>query len=290
MVIAYIKLIPVYVKRIFPAIPRELRRFRRVASRKPNIVLMYPDNPWWQYSGVYVILHIFQTMGFKITNNPKSNYHLVMNWEDCTFRRSDKQLEELCAKEKVINGRCRDISKRRVDQVFKEVFGYSPTVDPLTYRGTCVAKSNINARHDGEILECPLKEINEEFVYQRLIDNAIDDESTMDFRVPIIKRTIPFVYIKYKAITKRFGISVKGTWGETQEIFSKDEVEKILKFCERIGLDCGELDILRDNGDKKVYIIDCNSTPIIRFEGYTNKERKMLLERLGQAYEKFFEK
>jgi len=281
------KILPLSVRRFIKSTRFAIRRFRRILLRKPNIILFYPDHPRQQPYD-YLIYYICQDLGLKMINDPKGKFHLCMNWQDCTFGTMDHQLEELCRAGEVINVRCLDISKRHVNVIFKEVFGYSPMIDPLTHQGKCVEKSNLNAKHENKILECPLKKIKEECVYQRLIDSRCDEQFVVDLRVPIFKKTIPFVYIKYKPIKDRFKNSVKGKWVEVDEIFSQDEARKIIVFCEKIGLDCGELDILRDKTDEKLYIIDVNNTPTVWFVGYTPQQRRLLLKRKAQIFEKCF--
>lgn len=46
-----------------------------------------------------------------------------------------------------------------------------------------------------------------------------------------------------------------------EKAFWTYEITAILNFCKEIGLDYGELDILRDKDDKKIYIVDVNNTP-----------------------------
>jgi hypothetical protein len=41
-----------------------------------------------------------------------------------------------------INGRCADTTKGRVDKVFQMIFGYSAMIDPTTYSGLAMRKSN----------------------------------------------------------------------------------------------------------------------------------------------------
>ena len=43
--------------------------------------------------------------------------------------------------------------------------------------------------------------------------------------------------------------------------FSNYEIEKIDKFVELFGIDYGELDLLRDNRNKLIYIVDVAVTP-----------------------------
>ena len=45
-----------------------------------------------------------------------------------------------------------------------------------------------------------------------------------------------------------------------EESFSAEERAKITEFCRRIGLDFGNLDVLREKTDGRMYISDCNNT------------------------------
>jgi len=47
---------------------------------------------------------------------------------------------------------------------------------------------------------------------------------------------------------------------ETSDYLSDEERTKISQFCQEMNLDWGGLDILRDNIDKKIYIVDVNKT------------------------------
>jgi hypothetical protein len=67
-------------------------------------------------------------------------------------------LHELARDHWVVNLHCRDISKRHVEAVFSQVFGYSSLVDPTTYEGLCVCKNDSNAIADKELVRCPIKD------------------------------------------------------------------------------------------------------------------------------------
>jgi hypothetical protein len=45
------------------------------------------------------------------------------------------------------------------------------------------------------------------------------------------------------------------------EHLSEQECENIIMYCQKIGLEYGEIDILRSDDDGKIYIIDVNNTP-----------------------------
>jgi len=74
---------------------------------------------------------------------------------------------------------------------------------------------------------------------------------------------------------------------ETDDVLSKDEQAKILQFCRAIGLDYGELDVLRDNGDGRIYVVDANNTPD-SIEYLTKEEREEALNRTARAFVEAF--
>jgi hypothetical protein len=187
---------------------------------------------------------------------------MVINWEDATFRKSDEILNELAAHHRVLNIKCKDISKTFVDLTFERVFEYGLNIDPRKFQGECVKKSNLNAKHDGVIINCPVGEMEDGFIYQKILNNQFDDKLVFDIRVPVVKDNIPIVYLKFKKIEERFTNNVyKSTLEETSKYLSVDEIKKIILFCTEIGLDYGELDVIRNKDDNKIYIVDVNNTP-----------------------------
>ena len=230
----------------------QLRRSNRRRNKKT--VDFFPGFPCCGFS-LYKILRV---LGCRMTNALNQNADLLVRWELGTY------MQPMSCKTKVLNGDCLDISKERVDKIFKEVFGYSSFVNPATFIGLCVKKSNNNATHDGHILHCPNDSVEDGYVYQRLIDTQVDDEFVRDIRVPIIGRSIPCVLFKYRRIVDQFNNIRKAELHNTYEVFSSDEINMISIFANKMNLDYGELDILRDRDDGRLYIIDCNTTPFGR--------------------------
>ncbi len=221
-------------------------------------ILFYPKRP----HGAYVIRKICWLAGYNIIDDPKQDFDIAFNWEDTTFRATYPCLKELAKKITVLNINCKNISKENVDFVFRKVFGYGLTINPLTHSGECVKKNNLNAKRDGKIVSCPIKEREDGFVYQMIVNNRFNDFLVEDIRVPIFKGRIPIIYSKYRLISDRFGRSTyRSKISELSQLLSHEEIKKILLFCERIGLDYGELDIVRNRDDGKIYITDVNNTP-----------------------------
>lgn len=267
--------------------------------KKRKSILFYPELP----SLSFAIYHICLFLGYNVTNNPEENFDVCIKWKDATFSPKDFVLSRLLAQNiSVVNVNCEDISKSHVDKVFRSVFGYSINIDPLTYNGKCVMKSDLNGLHDGKIISCPIDKVEPGVVYNKLIDNEAEAGTVLHFRVPIFKHVIPFVYLKQLPLEHRFGTSsthlISSKLASSNEVFSKDEIDKILCFCQKMGLDYGELDILRDRNDGKLYIVDVNNTPsgtmiadtlkrsLDKRERFlSNNDRFIALEKLTQTFQ-----
>lgn len=99
-------------------------------------------------------------------------------------------------------------------------------------------------------------------MYQKLVDAPVGDGLVEDFRIPVVGQLIPFVYLTHRRVALRFESSAWRVRAfETQEVLAAEEVRLILLFCRRLGLDLGELDVLRDPRDGRLYILDTNPTP-----------------------------
>ena len=245
-----------------------LKISRKVIQGRHVYILFYPEFPFYQHQN-HSLYQVCLFNGYRITNNPFKAINLAIKWKDDTFPKTPEILRTLTQRGiRVLNIGCEDISKSTVDTVFQEVFGYGLRLDPRIYTGQCVMKSELNSRHDGKIIQCPIENIQENVIYQKLIDNQTSDSCTLDYRVPVLASTyIPFVYKKYLPLGKRFGgfsDLVSASVVEVSEVFSEDEVDKILEFCHRLKVDHAELDILRDKYDGKIYIVDLNVTAYSR--------------------------
>ena len=272
---------------------------KKLVTQKKRI-LFYPNFPYKKAT----LYQICLLLGYDVTNDPQRRFDLAIKWQRyATFFENDPVLSELFLQNNnIINFNCQDVSKECTNKIFKQVFGYSLAVDPLNYTGKCVAKSNLNAQHDGRIIDCPTNKIESGVVYQKLVDNEVENKAVLDYRVPIFKQEIPLVYkyLKKNQTTEQrfYGypslISVE--LAETEEIFSQDEINKIIDFCQNLGLDYGELDILRDKQDQRIYIVDANNTPSSRllFEPVempyqkcilSYEQRQIVLQKFARAFQ-----
>lgn len=157
-----------------------------------------------------------------------------------------------------LNDRCADISKTRVMRIAREVFGYGYEVDPAAHHGRVVCKSDGNGVHDGRIVQAPC-EPEPGMVYQRLIDNRFGTETIEDIRICVVGAEIPYVLRKRRSLDSRFGSS--SACKRVAGALSAAEEGDVIAFAQRFGLDLGELDVLRDRIDGRLYVVDVNDTP-----------------------------
>jgi len=75
---------------------------------------------------------------------------------------------------------------------------------------------------------------------------------------------------------------------EVGKLLKPDEVERLLQFCEAIGLDYGELAVLRDNGDGRIYVVDVNNTPDGPPNDLPDADAEVALQRMADAFTEEF--
>jgi len=160
---------------------------------------------------------------------------------------------------RAINARVRDISKRHVNEVHGRVFGYDLGPDPDATE--FVAKSDRNATHDGRIV--PRRSGETGVVTQRLIDNRLDEHMVTDFRVVVMDGRIVLCAVRYRPVTNRFlgqGFSLLAVLARPETCFSPAEQAQLAAMCDAVGADWAELDVLRDRGSGRLYVVDVNPT------------------------------
>lgn len=222
-------------------------------NRTPSIAFA-PDRPrpW------YLIWPVLHAAGARIINDP-ARADVVFHFDDATVSPNPPPLEtKPCAR--LINFACPDVSKTRVAEAFETAFGYPLRIDPTRHEGPAVEKSEDNGVHDGRIVHCPVTPLSGR-VYQRLVDNRISPDLVADLRTPTVGGVPVCVFIKERPIGVRFSNdNVRCVLKSPQDLFSASERHAIARFTELMGLDWGGLDILRDAGDGKLYIVDANKT------------------------------
>lgn len=254
----------------------------RLKKHPKKTILCYPEKPVYNHA----LQQICFFLGYTITNIPQSA-DAVVHFEDTTFRKYDRVLRQLSKKYKVINYRCFDISKEKVEKIQQQAFGYGMSINPQTYKGGYVKKGNINSLHNGVVLDHPEKP-EAGYVYQRLINHEVNRELVV-LRVVVVGEKIPFVYLKFRPVNHMFGFkNYRVKIVNPMEVMSGYEYNKILKFCRSFGLDLGELDVLRDTGTKRLYVVDANNTPASPPYQVSMKRYKKVLKIMSEVFQHTF--
>jgi len=211
--------------------------------------------PWYLIWGV-----ILAGKG-KITNKPyraDALFHFCDETNTADLQNGFSPEVEL--PELQINANCTDVSKTRVEQVFEQVFGYALSIDPKTWGGQAVEKSDENGAHDGRVVQCPMVAIPGK-VYEKLLVNSDNGSTVIDYRSVTIGGQIALVFIKQRPINHRFAnFNTKVELVTAKAIFSPDELLLLSRFCAAMNLDFGGLDVLRNSEDGKIYVVDVNKT------------------------------
>jgi hypothetical protein len=208
-----------------------------------------PDRPrpW------YIVWSAMALGGVKYARNPK-DADAAFYFEDLTIGAPPEGMSATA-----LNAACTDISKSRVAEVWEQVSGYPLSLDPMRHSGEAVEKSEVNGVHDGRVVVCPHVP-RPGFTYQAFID-ASDGKTAFDLRTTIIDRKPLFVLVKTKPAANRFSIhntTVKYT--ALERVFSDVEVDLLTRFAETMQLDWAALDVLRDRGTGRIYVVDVNKT------------------------------
>jgi hypothetical protein len=188
---------------------------------------------------------------------------------------------------KILNAQCLDISKKNVEEIQKNIFGYGMEVDPQKHQGKCVVKSDENAVHDGQIIQCPIDHFDETKVYQIVINNE-ENQSFFDYRVAVMKDEIIIVYKKFKTEEKRF---TNDTYHATicgNENIPQGIQNSIIDFCNKIQCDFCELDVLFDQDSKKWFVIDVNKTPYGPPASLNSTEKEKAVNILSDGFRRKF--
>ncbi len=220
----------------------------------------------------------------RLTNKLVANPDVIVYFENATYG-SASALRRKYPKAKIINVNCPDISKERVHVVHLEALGYSMNLNPKTYIGVAVEKSDENAVHDGQEVVCPVAYPKTDAVYQKVLDNTNEAGEYVDIRVPVIAGKIPLVYLKFKTLKNRFTNKAhRATLHKPEDLFSEEETSQIEKYAAAMKVDFCEFDVLRHNGNKKIYIIDVNKTPYGPPEPLNQKDKAIALKKLSDAF------
>lgn len=237
----------------FYTLAQSWRTWRRVTGHKRPTIAFHPDKPrpW------YFIWPVMHASGAKLISDV-SKADIVFQFDDSTH--ADHSVPNTKPGAKLVNFSCTDISKSNVADCFERAAGYGLKVDPRTYDGPMVEKSEKNACHDGRIIEGPMDPV-EDKTYQRLIDNEIEGGLVEDLRCCIVGGEPTVVFRKRRELSRRFlNENAEVLIDEPRKCYTSDEIDVIRSFAAEIGLEWGGVDVLRDRASGRIYIVDANKT------------------------------
>ncbi len=230
------------------------RTWRRITGHKRPTIAFYPDKPRpWYF--IWPVMHV---SGSKLIDDV-SKADIVFQFDDST--ETDNAVPAVRENARLVNFGCQDVSKTTVAEAFERAAGYSLKVDPTTYEGRMVEKSELNAAHDGRVLEGPLDTPVAGKTYQLLVDNEIDGGLVEDLRCCIVGGSPIIVFRKRRPLARRFlNENVEVLLDEPRNCYTTDEIAVIERFAAEVGLDWGGVDVLRDRMSGRIYIVDANKT------------------------------
>lgn len=247
-----------------------LRRGARIAFAPA------PPRPW------YLLWAVARLAGARFTAPERADY--VFYFEDATVGGAVPPEGPA----RPVNFGCQDVSKSRVAEVFERVFGYSLAVDPATWTGAAVEKSELNGAHDGRVVDCP-RPAREGYVYQRVIANTDDGVMVEDLRCPTVAGEIPAVFIKRRPVDDRFAnYNCEVRLRRPEDVLSEDERLKLAAFAREMGLEWGGLDVLRDRRDQRIYVVDVNKTDMGPPTALPLADKARAALRLARAFDRSF--
>lgn len=252
--------------------PREKKNYCYFGAIKPiavekNLtplkVYIYGNYPHFQKSTTYFML---RKAGVEMSNKLNGKYDVGIYWDPrMDINKQTPKLKQNGKKIKLINLFLVDTAKGFVAESFEQHFKYGYKVDPTTFNGYCISKHNGNGTKSCFFLKCPIEanEIFKDHSYQKIIDytDKKDPNTLYELRIPIVGGIIPCVLFKTRNRGLRFTSKNRSIQiVNPLKYLTEEECNKIITYCRYIGLELGEIDVLRSHEDGRIYIIDVNNT------------------------------
>src|SRR5690606_14183748 len=117
---------------------------------------------------------------------------------------------------------------------------------------------DLNGAGSGSLVDCPIEAPEPGYVYQRFVDALDEDGNLEEIRITIVGDRIPVVRVRAKPLdpAKIKEKHVKIVVRDATDVFTPEEIALIVRLAHRIGVQFGELDVLRDRHDGRIYVVD----------------------------------
>lgn len=178
---------------------------------------------------------------------------VVLYWQDTTLRSPRPAVVGPGA----INAGVNDISKRRVHELHRQIFGYG--LEPEPGAELVLEKSDLNSQHDGQVVARPSGAHDR--VVERLIDTRFSETVVEEQRAVIMGRRVVLVTAHFEMRHRFKEPALLSIVTSVDETFSPAEQERLVAFCRAGGADYADLDVLRDRHSGRLYVVDFNPTP-----------------------------
>ena len=167
----------------------------------------------------------------------------------------------------VLNHHLNNVTKQHVDECFTRAFGYSSLISD-TYQGQYLSKRNQQSRGAVSVLlpevsgkkSTNIDKYSPDYrIKQKIIRTDKDSGWCIEYRYMKFGE-YSYVIEKQKPPSRRYRSNAKKYRAiNIPEAFYEDEHDKIESFCNFIGLDFGEVDVLREAETGALYIVDVNN-------------------------------
>jgi len=124
-----------------------------------------------------------------------------------------------------------------------------------------VEKPLANAVRGGRVLEGPLSQKRDDVVYQLLVDSRTGDR-IHSTRAVILNGSVIQACEKWRPHPHWFAGPEVTIPASPADLYSAAERALLVRFADLIGMDYGELDVLRANDSGLIYVVDANRTPV----------------------------
>ena len=122
-----------------------------------------------------------------------------------------------------------------------------------------------------------------------MLGNLDEAGLVLDYRVCVTGTEIPIAFKKWRPINQRFANwNVRAEIVKVEDCLSAEEQTKLLTLCREMGLDFGDIDLIRDRNDERLYVIDVNKTPCSPSRQFHNLLGVPLMHKIARAFELAF--
>lgn len=234
-------------------------------------ILFHPD-PLTEVCKLYPVL---KGLGIDFHNYKTKPFDLFIYW---SYHKSIAEQDEFTLVTSGLNKGCFDVSKTKINEVFDNII-----VNPETYSGVVVRKTELQCSLDEVVLQCPTTK-QDGYIYRKFID-TFENEKPTDLRL--------FYFGEIKFICKKTYLGAmfdrhNYIW-EPQPLFTipiwkRQEIET---KCKSYGFDIGEIDVLKDSNTGECFVIDINNVSGIAYN-WNFKEYKWLRNLFEKETDKYF--